>query len=115
MSVDRNKCDCYVTGATVERKKFFEAVCKDGRIPITCPVPTEVMTHDTLKDKVPITKVALDRLSINEYEALVREIMRRFRLSRQVVLRDLVEKGCPMRLDSSVNVVWCKLHSRMVH
>lgn len=112
---EKQKCNCYVTGATAQRKKFFEAVCKDGRIPIVCPVPTEVMTHKTLKGMIPITKVALDRLSVREYENLVKEMMQRFSLSRQVVLKDLAEKGCPMRLDASVIVVWCELHSRIVH
>lgn len=112
---ERQKCNCYVTGATAERKEFFEAVCKDGNIPIICPIPTQFLTHPTLKDKVPMTKVALDRLSVREYENLVKEMMRRFSLSRQVVLKQLAEEGCPMRLDGAVIVVWCALHSRIVH
>lgn len=114
MSETRNKCNCYVKGATAERKKFFEAVCKDGRIPIVCPIPTEYMTHNTLKGKVPITKVALDRLSVEERQNLVREMMQRFSLSRKIVEKGLEEQGCPMRLDDSVIVSWCELHSRIV-
>jgi len=114
MNERRQKCNCYVTGATAERKKFFEAVCKDGKIPIVCPIPTEFLTHETLKGKVPMTKVALDRLSVEEKENLVREMMQRFKLSRQTVEKQLEEQGCPMRLDGSVIVVWCELHSRIV-
>jgi len=114
MIEQKDGCNCYVIAVTSDRREFFESVCKDGRIPIVCPIPTEVMTHETLKGKVPITKVALDRLTVKEYENLVKELMRRFQLSRQVVLKELAEKGCPMRLDKSVIVSWCKLHSRMV-
>lgn len=111
---ERQECNCYVKGATAERKKFFESVCKDGRIPITCPMPTQYMTHETLKGKVPITKVALDRLSVEEKENLVSHMMQRFSLSKEIVEKDLEEKGCPLRLDGSVIVSWCDLHSRMV-
>ena len=111
----RQECNCYVKGATAERKEFFESVCKDGSIPIVCPIPTEYMTHETLKGKVPITKIALDRLSEEEHENLIEEMMKRFKLSRQVVISHLGNKGCPIRLDSSVIVIWCELHSRMVH
>lgn len=114
MKYNKKQCNCYVTGSTTERKKFFEAVCEDGRIPITCPIPTEYMTHETLAGKVPITKVALDRLSDKEHENLVREMMQRFSLSKDIVLQQLGEKGCPIRLDGSVIVSWCELHSRMV-
>jgi len=114
MNEARQKCNCYVTGATAERRKFFEAVCRDGKIPIVCPIPTEYLTHETLKGKVAMTKVALDRLSVEERENLVRAMMQRFSLSREIVEKGLEEQGCPMRLDGSVIVVWCELHSRMV-
>jgi len=103
-----------VTGATAERKKLFESICKDGRIPIVCPMPTEYITHETLKGKVPITKLDVKRLSVEEKENLIREMMSRFSLSRKIVESNLEKKGCPIRLDASVIVSWCDLHSRMV-
>jgi len=109
-----SKCNCYVTGNTRERKEFFKAVCTNGQIPVICPIPLGRFNHKDLKEPQAFTKVALDRLSADETERLVKVMMKKFSLPKVIVEHDLETKGCPIRLDLSVNTVWCSLHSRMV-
>lgn len=112
--MSQQKCECYVVGATPERREYFESVCPDGKIPVTCPVPTERIKHKDLKYPVAATKVALDRLSTTERENLIKTVQKKFHLTRLQVTEQLNNVGCPIRLDGSVIISWCQLHARCV-
>ena len=108
------KCECYVTGVTEERKKLFQEVCEDGRIPIRCPIPQGFMKHEKLQNPTAFFEMAIERLTEEQKQRLIKQLARRFGISEDEVKRELPKHGCPVRWDSEIVVHWCSLHVRCV-
>ena len=101
-------------GVTEERKKLFAEVFKDGKVPIRCPIPQGRMKHKKLDKPTAFFEMAIERLTKDQKERLIKQMARIFELSEDEVKKELPNHGCPVRSDSEVVVHWCNLHFRCI-
>lgn len=101
-------CQCYATAIEPERQERWKRIFRDGKIPITCPIP---VSHGNLAgQEADFYLIDFDRVSFAEKEALIFEMAEKFDLAPVEIRRDIEKQGAPVKAES-VCVAWCKKHS----
>lgn len=100
-------CQCFAKAIDPERQKMWERIFREGKVPITCPIP--VGRGNLAGLSADFYLVDFDRVSYAEKEALIFAMANKFNFAPKEIRKDIETQGAPIKADS-LTISICQMH-----